>query len=362
MHIVFRVDASTQIGTGHVMRCLTLAHALEQKQHSVSFICRELTGNLIDLIRQHAFDVIALPLETDAHPNSENQHAAWLQTSWQRDAGQCIEVLNTLPRTDCLVVDHYALDRSWEQAVSNDTDHIMVIDDLADRQHDAALLLDQNYYLNSAERYHDLLPEHTRQLLGPQYTLLRPEFTELSSSIKPRSGQIKTILIFFGGVDADNLTARTLDALQTLDSNIRTEVILGSTNPNKDEIINFCDSLDNVNCHTAVTNMAEFMSRADLAIGAGGTTTWERCYLGLPAIVFTLAQNQQAVNEDVEHAGAVLLAGNTTTPVDTIRTLLKEVLNEPDKVRSMSEAALALMRDHIGASGVVDIMEQTCAG
>jgi len=179
MNICFRVDSSTIIGTGHVVRCLTLAGKLRAKGNDISFICRELPGNIIDQVLSAGYDVYRLPMtnyDDLSHKETEN-HQAWLAVDRPTDARQTEDILKSLgTAVDLLVVDHYALDISWEKEVREYCENLMVIDDLADRKHICDFLLDQNYYKNLEHRYDNLVPRACIKMLGPSYALLRPEF------------------------------------------------------------------------------------------------------------------------------------------------------------------------------------------
>lgn len=357
MRVVIRVDASTDIGTGHVMRCLTLATALKNNQHDVTFICRELAGNLINHIKQCGFDVISLKkTENTSGSNNDASHANWLQVSWQDDANECNPSLSASDKIDWIIVDHYALDKKWESALKHHCSYMMAIDDLADREHVVEILLDQNLYSNMEQRYINLITEGCLSLTGPKYALLRKEFTTLLNRVKTRT-QLNNILVFFGGVDAHNLTLKTITAIQQLKENININIIIGNTNPNKQTVLDACSRYENMQCHINVSCMAEFMLQADLAIGAGGTTTWERCYLGLPAIVFTIAQNQAAVNQAVAEQGACILAGDTNITEAGITAQLKYIIDSPKLLSEMSASALSIMQNHLGANSVAQTLE-----
>ncbi len=157
MRVVFRADASLNIGSGHVMRCLTLANALRESGASCFFVCREHPGNLLELIREQGFEAIGLPLPKTfeslhgKHSSSRLTYAGWLGDSWQRDAEQTLAALNG-ELADWLVVDHYALDSAWEESLRPACRRLLVIDDLADRDHRCDLLLDQNLVAKMAER------------------------------------------------------------------------------------------------------------------------------------------------------------------------------------------------------------------
>ena len=361
MHVVFRVDSSLKIGTGHVMRCLTLAKTLLKEKHTVSFICRNLEGNLIEHIEKNHFDVARLNDENATENPSHLHHADWLGTSWQQDAGETIEILDSLHAIDWLVIDHYALDIKWEESVKTHVGNIIVIDDLADRKHSANILLDQNYYADMNTRYDELIPENTVHLIGPEYTLLRDEFTEKHGNIKPRTGKIENILIFFGGTDSENLTLKSINSLKTIDTIASINVVIGNTNPNKNIILNCCGTMRNVTCHINIDNISTLMQKADLSLGAGGTTTWERCYLGLPAIVFTLAHNQAAVNTAVSNLGACILMDSVDISEDELNRQVQQLIDTPTIVASMSKAALEVMSKHVGTTGVISAMESADA-
>ena len=303
--ILIRTDASIQIGTGHVMRCLTLADEL--RGADVIFVCREFAGNLCGYIEEKGYAVHRLPVSDAPEQDVETnlKHSAWLGADWQADAGQVEEIIKDLESPpDWLVVDHYALDKRWEGYLRPYVKKIMVIDDLADRLHDCDLLLDQNFYENLESRYDDLVPPQCKKLLGPKYALLRPEFREARKNLKKRDGHVRRIMIFFGGSDSSNETAKALEAIRMLNRpDIAVDVVVGSANPNKDKINKLCASITNATYHCQVSNMAKLMADADLFIGGGGSTTWERCCLGLPGLVISVAINQNAIAVGCDQAG-----------------------------------------------------------
>ncbi len=177
MKIVFRVDASLQIGSGHIMRCLTLADELVRRGADIIFVCRERLGNLINLIEAKRYQVIRLPQAQVEYiaTTDDLYHAEWLGVSWEQDASDTIAVLGD-EKPEWLVIDHYAIDRRWEQKLRPHVGKIMVIDDLADRPHDCDLILDQNLYQEMDKRYVNNVPESCQKLFGPKFALLRPEF------------------------------------------------------------------------------------------------------------------------------------------------------------------------------------------
>ncbi|WP_293751036.1 UDP-2,4-diacetamido-2,4,6-trideoxy-beta-L-altropyranose hydrolase [uncultured Paraglaciecola sp.] len=306
MGFVFRVDASIQIGTGHVMRCLTLAHALKLRNAEVRFICREHSGNLISYIQQQGFQVLSLPLVEQTFDLRHLIHAAWLGVTQAQDAEACRVALHGYA-ADWLIVDHYALDCEWEEALQVYYNNLMVIDDLADRVHICNILLDQTYG-REASAYQGKVPDDCQSLLGSQYALLRPEFAQWRDfSLQRRANPVlKNLLVTMGGVDQDNVAGQVLEVLGIceLPEDISIIVILGLTSPHVAQIKALARKMPyKTEVKTGVSNMAEIMSHADIAIGAAGATTWERCCLGLPTILMPLAGNQGAILEVLTEKG-----------------------------------------------------------
>lgn len=309
-HIAFRTDATSQIGTGHFMRCLTLADALKRQGATIRFVSRNLPAHLGEMLEAKGMDFVALPNEVAGEPSGDIAHSQWLGASQAQDAHATGQALSD-KQWDWIVVDHYALDARWEGAVRASTKKILVIDDIADRQHDCDVLLDQNYYSDMHSRYDGKVSAHCVQLLGPRYALLRDEFRQLRAQVKPRSGEVKKILVFFGGVDADNYTGRALEALAALKtSKLKVGVVIGAQHPYRDQIKQTCIE-QGYECHVQTNRMAELMAEADMAIGAGGSASWERCCLGLPTLLMTLAENQVGIAKALHSIGACAYLGTS---------------------------------------------------
>lgn len=349
MNVVFRVDSSITIGTGHAMRCLTLATQLKQKNANISFICRDLEGNLINFIKNQGFTVYFLP-KIRMNKADNNDTFKWYKENWQQDVRETLYIIEAyIHSVDFFIVDHYGLDEKWESKLKPFTKKLMVIDDLANRNHICDFLLDQNLYLNYQDRYKNLVPPKCKQLLGPKYVLLREEFIEASRYKRIRTGEIRNILVFFGGTDPTNETTKALDALALLDNdNVKVNVVVGSTNKRKDEIQKYCDRYPNFFFHCQVSNMAQLMNEADLAIGAGGTTTWERCYLGLPSITIIVADNQMELTDAVSKFGATINLGFSHEVTSSqIFEVVKDLIEHPKKVQLLSERASKLVNHKI---------------
>ena len=312
MKITFRTDASMHMGTGHVMRCLTLAEALTVRGAQCAFICREHAGNLIQAIQSKGYEVHVLPAPPfESHgQGDELAHSNWLGATQDDDALACQAILQA-KRPDWLVVDHYAIDARWEDALAPYYNKLMVIDDLADRLHRCDLLLDQTFGRDAAD-YATLVPTHCRLLCGSQFALLRPEFAALRTySLQRRAApQLRHLLITMGGVDKDNATGQVLDALKTcaLPLDCQITVVMGHTAPWLSAIQKQAKSLPwPTQVLADVNNMAQLMADSDLAIGAAGATSWERCCLGLPTLMIVLAENQRFAAAVLEIKGAVRL-------------------------------------------------------
>ncbi|MBU3585140.1 UDP-2,4-diacetamido-2,4,6-trideoxy-beta-L-altropyranose hydrolase [Polynucleobacter sp. AM-26B4] len=348
MNVAFRADASTQIGTGHFMRCLTLAEELKNQGANALFLSRNLPLYLSDMLV--AKEIEYIPLNNDDITNSidELAHARWLAVSQAQDAKATVRALSGR-NFDWIIVDHYALDFRWESIVRPNVKKIMVIDDLADRSHDCDILLDQNCYLNMQTRYNGKVPVQCQLLLGPHYAILREEFRAVREQIKIRNGDVKKILVFFGGVDQRNYTLKTMAALAAMDVDVSVDVVIGAQHPFVDLIKDACANYGFI-CHVQTISMAKLMMEADLAIGAGGSASWERCCLGLPAIIVAFAENQIEIASGLASVGACdYLLGELSTSY--IQERVRRFLMSPASLQLMSCKAHSLV-DGWGAKRV----------
>jgi len=354
--IAFRVDASLEIGTGHVIRCLTLAQALRKNGAECRFITRDLPGHLADRIKKAGFDVALLPAAPGPLPLPPPVYASWAGVNWEQDAIETQEAVSGI-ELDWLIVDHYAFDARWEQAVCRGNAKLLVIDDLADRPHDCDLLLDQNLG-RRADDYDGLVSDHCTRLIGPEYALLRPEFAELrAEALVSRGGRrLKNLMISMGGIDAADATSTVLEALREapLPEDLQISVIMGSSAPALEDVRKLAADMHwPTEVDVDVNDMAERMATADLAIGAGGSTTWERCCLGLPAIVIQTAENQAAAAVSMAKDGAALAPKPLFAP-DFAQSLGEVLAEAADSLNlgSLSEAA-ARICDGDGAARVL---------
>jgi len=281
-----------------VIRCLALAKLLKDR-FLVSFICRNLTGNICNYIEKNGFKVFLISgnYETSRDVNDDSESTMKIL---EKNGGE----------SNLLIIDHYGLGKDWESKIHPLVNKIVVIDDLANREHCSDLLIDQNLYENMEKRYENLVSKNCVKLLGPQYALLRTEIKMAKKRNLKQKNSLNSILISFGGSDPSNETEKVLKAIQFLDlKEILINVIAGFSNPNKISLKNLCSKIPNTFYYDQVDDISQFMIEADLAIGGGGSTMWERCCLGLPAIVSILAENQRLASETLANKGCIINLG-----------------------------------------------------
>ena len=361
--ILFRCDASLSIGSGHVMRCRTLARELQRRGEVVTFLCRRQTGDLISLLEQE-FPVLALPeqpLAACEGLEGRTFYGAWLGCSQDADAAQCLEALAQAGITSAswLVADHYGLDARWEAqllaglADSDAAIRLLVIDDLADRPHQADLLLDQNFFGEATDkRYQGLVQTQCRQLLGPHYALLGQEYSQLHLLVPART-ELRRVLVFFGGVDPANLTGRALQALMDPAlAHLAVDVVLGSQSPHRQAVEDLVTRRSHTTLHGPLPSLAGLIARADLAIGAGGSTSWERIVLRLPSLVVIFGRDQAPIAEALDEYGYLQLLGDgASVTVEQIRSALMGRIDE-----SFTGEAGCALTDGLGASRLATAM------
>lgn len=302
------------------MRCLTLAEALAVKGAECLFLCRAHPGNLIEFIRSKGHVVHALLSEVQLADRVDHiidssasryalAHGPWLGATQAQDAVACEPILAEF-QPDWLIVDHYALDVTWELALKHFCSKMMAIDDLADRVHTSDILLDQTFGRNT-EDYRSRVSSECRLLCGAQYALLRPEFADLRPYSLLRRGLpvLRDLLITMGGVDKDNATAQVLQALRHchLPGDCRITVVMGATAPCLNDVREQANHLPwTTRVLVGVSDMAQLMADSDLAIGAAGSTAWELCCLGVPSLLVCTAANQLTVIGSLAAANATV--------------------------------------------------------
>jgi UDP-2,4-diacetamido-2,4,6-trideoxy-beta-L-altropyranose hydrolase len=355
LKVFIRADVSLRIGTGHMIRCRTLATELKTRGAEVRFICRDLPGFNPSILEQEGFQVLTLPASPLRRQEGQG-YDAWLGVSQEQDAGETTERMGS-DRADWLIVDHYALDATWERAMRGKADRIFVVDDLADRRHECEFLLDQNYGADKVERYEGLVPADCRRLLGSGYALLRPEYR----AHKPRLRRtVERVLVSFGGSDSSNVTGLAVEALSSPKlSHLYVDAVLGPANPNRAAIMAQADQRGRLQVHGPLSHLADLMSVADLAIGAGGSTTWERLCLGLPALVASLADNQVPSSTALAAAGLIEYLGayDSLTPL-SLQQKIVDLVNDEQRLTSLSRCGPAIV-DGMGTLRVLEALMPT---
>jgi UDP-2,4-diacetamido-2,4,6-trideoxy-beta-L-altropyranose hydrolase len=337
MKVAIRADASTRIGSGHIMRCLTLANALRAGGASVRFISRDLPDHLAGLIRADGHDVAPL------------HGAAGDETL---DAEQSLMAAG---RADWMMVDHYELGARWETLVRQGC-RVLSIDDIA-RAHDCDVLLDQNYHREAEARYAGLVPPSGTVLAGPRFALLRPEFVAARQGIAPRDGTVRRLLVFLGGMDADNITGVVLSALAKMDRPaLAVDVVIGASHPKRDELTQLCTSMAGVTLHVQTSDMAGLLARVDLAVGAGGSATWERCALGVPTLALCLADNQRDLLHEAARGGIAYVPDIAACDSGAISVHLQAIIDNAGLRHFLSRNGMALI-DGEGARRVAAVMQ-----
>lgn len=341
MKVAFRVDASVQIGAGHSARCLTLADELRAHGATCRFLCRHAPESLIRSIAAKGHELTLLGTGGDAtRATSSSDYAAWLGVPQELDAEQALAALAAAP-VDWLIVDHYALDRTWESKLRKRAARILVIDDLTNRAHDCDLLVNQNP--TAADAYASIVPASCRVLGGPRYAMLRPEFRDAHARAERRSGVVRRLLVFFGGFDPINCTTAAIDAIVKLESpGLQTDVVIGAEHPDRQRIEERCKAHGLV-LHVQTTRMAELMLGADLAVGAGGSANWERCCTGLPSLIVTVADNQRELVRESALAGVAYAPEMGPNDSHGYEQHLRALVGNPLLLSSMSYNGLNLV-------------------
>lgn len=311
--IIFRCDASVAMGSGHVMRCLTLADGLRVRGHDCFFWC-----------------------------------GADALTTVPALAGAGYPIISDGFAADIMVVDHYGLNADDERQFRKFVSKIIVIDDLANRPHDADILIDTTLGRVQAD-YEGFVSPATKLLLGPQYAMLRPDFLRLRENAiavrAARAGRVSRVMVAMGGTDPHNITSRVLDSLKGLE--IAVDVVVGSSCPHIAAIEAKASELRaeniDIKIHRDAKNIHEIMLAADMAIGAGGTTSWERCCLGLPTLLIEVADNQRYIAKALSEQGCAINLGWHEDLTDSlIKQNILRLIQDSARVAVMSSNALGV--------------------
>lgn len=349
------------MGVGHVSRCLTLAQALRSRGVESWFICRQHSGHLLAHLGNAGMSVAGLPAPASIAMRGREDYAHWLGATQSEDAAQSIAALERA-EPEWLVADHYGLDAEWEHALRPHARRLAVIDDLANRAHECNLLLDQNQS-DRGERYLDLVPADCKLLLGPRYALLREEYAQYRPIARSRDGRVGRVFVFFGGSDPCNLTGVALEALSAPRlRHMNIDVVVGANNPHREQLQRQAADRPGTTIHGPRPHLADLMAHADLAIGAAGTTTWERMCVGLPSLVVSIAENQRPAAAALAQEGLIQYVGaaDDVGVAELTAAVDKAVAGTED----LSQQSLrgTLMVDGLGAMRVAECMDPTASG
>ena len=291
--LLIRADANQQMGTGHVMRCLALAQAWQDAGGCATFVMTSKAPKLEARLKLEGMQLVFFQMEAGSKGDAYRtvELARWIGGDW-------------------LVVDGYHFDTNYQRIIKEADLHLMLIDDNGHAEHYFAdMLLNQNLHANEA-LYVNREP-YTRLLLGTRYVLLRKEFLKWREYRREIPNKAKKILVTMGGGDPNNVTTKVINALKKLDiSDLAVKIIIGPSNPHIESLQNaLLLAPCSVRIIQNVENMAELMAWADMAISAGGTTSLEIAFTGLPNLVIATAGNQRPVAEQLQEVGAAEYLG-----------------------------------------------------
>lgn len=358
MIVAFRADASIRIGTGHVIRCRTLARKFRETGNRVVFICREIDGNLNDDLRIEGFEVFGIDqASSKKSPTHASGRYAPLDWSQGSDANLTAAALGSL-NVDWLVVDHYGISAEWHTELRKKARRMLVIDDLGNRDLNCDLLLDQNLSERLGdEKYAGLLPRHCQGLFGPKFALLSPVYAKKQSSLRPRYGRVERVLISMGGSDICDATGTAVKCLSASElRHLQLDVVVGANYRYHERLASLVERRGNGRIRGPLDDLVSAMEQADFAIGAGGTTSWERLCLGLPSLIVSLADNQEEGCRALDRIGAAIYAGPAKdVDLEALRTLLHKTIFDRERLSRMSQIGLTLV-DGQGATRVAERM------
>ncbi|MEP7286095.1 MAG: UDP-2,4-diacetamido-2,4,6-trideoxy-beta-L-altropyranose hydrolase [Chloroflexota bacterium] len=342
-YLVIRADSSARMGTGHIMRCLALAQTWQDAGKRVMFMMAMEAPALAARLTDEGFEVIFQPVEPGSLNGAEKTAALArkMGAAW-------------------VVVDGYHFGAEYQKVIHDAGLCLLFIDDYGHADHYYAdLVLNQNIYANDT-----LYPEregYTGLLLGTQFALLRREFKAWRGWQREIPTVARKILVTLGGSDPDNTTLKVIQALQQLNlPDLEARVVVGPSNVYLDDLRQqLTQTSCNIELLTTVTEMTTLMSWADLAISAGGSTSWELAFMGLPIVSIVLAENQKDIAAGLDAAGMAINLGwhANITSTDIAHAMLP-LIEDEDRRREMSQRARTIV-DGLGAQRVVDLLGMT---
>lgn len=359
MRVAFRADATNEIGSGHIMRCLTLANSLAAKGHECIFVSRNLLQNIFEIIApKFSIQLLPKPVKRFSPQPDDPKHAAWAGVDWRVDSS---ETINAISFCDWLIVDHYAFDYRWENTLMNSAGRIFVLDDLADRKHFCDVLLDHSIGRSPVE-YDLITPENAKILTGPEYFLLRPEFSLLreSSLSRRKNAPFQNLLISMGGFDTGNTIPHILEAISKIPRahELHVEIVVFNAAPNLGSIREAASKMPYpCDLHVSPPNVAQLFCQADLAISASGMTAYELACLGVPMLLLPVSHIQETVAAELSKISEARPVEDwQKSPVDKIHENLENFMYDL-KAMPFKNRRIAQTLDGCGASRVANMME-----
>ncbi len=340
MKILFRADGAPEMGTGHLSRCMALAHALRNRGHQILFLVMDHPGNFSQILKDQGFDFELIPQFKNYKKPVTGIENTWLGNELQDEISFSSQVIKKF-NPAYVVVDHYDIDYRWQKAVKAPGIKIFVIDDLANRQHDCEFLLDQTLG-RIRKDYENLIPKNSQTLLGTEFALLREEFSDRPDG---RSFEdVKNIFVSMGGSDPRGITLQILKGLEKVTKPLEIDVILKQDSRGFQEVKEIeAKSHHKIRVIKDAKRMSELMKHADIAFGAGGSSAWERCSMALPTLTILVADNQKKVISELSSYGAIINLGpyENVTP-ELVYESFAKIMTDPGKLLEMSEKARTL--------------------
>jgi len=355
--VIIRLDSGPGIGSGHLSRCINLARELVEDEYKIYFLMGAITNSARRVCAKSGFECLLLDGNTPRSVGQAPLHNSVSSEQQIDDADRTLRFASEL-RPEWLIVDHYGLGDVWEQRIRSAGIRLCVIDDLA-RRHDCNVLVDSAYDGEGqmSARYKCLVPEDCRLFLGPQFALLGREYSQRPTQPGPSQNFAQRAFLYFGAVDSTNQTMKAIDALGQIDlTHILLDVVIGSDNPWRDDIVALCKVRGNTAIHENLSSLLPLMRRADFAVGAGGVNLWERIATGLPSVVIATAENQIYLTEKLSADNYIVTIreGVNATKTQLENTIL-ELVSEPSRLANLRERCRTLI-DGKGARRIARVL------
>lgn len=358
MNIAFRVDSSSIIGSGHLMRCLALAKSFNQLNTRVAIVTREYATSLVRKLKNTEQIVWSLLADHNKEKNITADLNTWLQGTPQDDVNEMYDILPFKP--DVIITDHYGINADWESLVKQRGAKVIAIDDLANRTHNCDILIDANLVDNYTIRYNKIVPPKAKLLLGPQYAFIKDQMVN-QKKIRERR-YIQNIFIFYG---ASNQTLEVNKVLSALSANseIKFHVILGTKKIYQSDLTQKYAQNSNILFYEFIDDLSELLNLSDIAFAAGGTNTWERCLFGLPTLVTTVAENQVKIAQYLDKIGCIRYLGTSkSVSIDDIRSAFKNIQEHPEQQAEISRKSAEIMKEAVGIDKLASILLKEIGG